>query len=208
MRMACAHPRLCSVCSRVLFGLNLCTPAVAARAAPAAAGALRQWGHGAPRWTTSSRSFKWCAAAGTARISAPFAPSCCCLLTASGRSVLAGTSTRAAATADCVAPTALVLGVVAAAIAADADLSGARGGRLWHVRAACKNEYLHVRAGTRAAVSAAWCRRCCRPAARTSSPRRPRLTAALLPRRRGSQGHCSAATSRLSSRPRRLHGRP
>ena len=33
------------------------TPAVAARPAPAAAGALRQWGHGAPRWTTSSRSF-------------------------------------------------------------------------------------------------------------------------------------------------------
>ena len=208
MRQPCTHARRSSVCSRVLFGLNLCTPAVAARAAPAAAGALRQWGHGAPRWTTSSRSFKWCAAAGTARIWALFAPSCCCLLTAYGRSVLAGTSTRAAATADCVAPTALDLGVVAAAIAANAGLSAARRGRLWQVRAACKNEHLHVRAGTRAAVSVVWCRRRCRPAARPSSPRRPRLTAPRLPRRRVSQGRCSTAAARPSSRPFRLLSSP
>ena len=40
---------LCMLATQVSIGLDRCTPAVAARLAPEAAGALRQWGLDAPR---------------------------------------------------------------------------------------------------------------------------------------------------------------
>ena len=49
LRYACTHPSLCLFFLQALSRLDRQPPAVAARAAPAAAGALCQWGHGAPR---------------------------------------------------------------------------------------------------------------------------------------------------------------
>ena len=54
------------------------------------------------------------------------------------RSALTGTSMRVAAAADGVAPTARVPGVVAAAVASTANVSGALRGCLHEVRAAHK----------------------------------------------------------------------
>ena len=76
MRHTCTHPSLCPMLTGALSRLDLRRPAVAERRAPTAAGPLRQWGHGAPRWTSTSASPKRCAAAGTARIWAPSRPSC------------------------------------------------------------------------------------------------------------------------------------
>ena len=50
------------------------TPAVDARDAPAVAGGLRQWGHGAPRPTTSSTALKRCVTAENASNSGPNQP--------------------------------------------------------------------------------------------------------------------------------------
>ena len=58
------------------------------------------------------------------------------LTPAGARSALSGTFSCAEAPADGAGPTARVPGVVAAAAAATADLSGARRGRLREVRAA------------------------------------------------------------------------
>lgn len=110
--------------------------------------------------------------------------------------MLAGTSTRAAAPADRVAPTAHVPGVAPAAIAATSDLSTARRARSPQVSAPCKKRRVCVLAATCRGRCVAACCRCRRRAARASRPRHPRLTPTRLPHCRRSQRRRSTVAER------------
>ena len=88
------------------------------------------------------------------------APSRPLLTPAAARSALAGTSSRAAEPADGAVPMALVPGVVAAALAAAADISGPCRARSREVRAARRKRHLCVRVGHVRGRCAAGRRRC------------------------------------------------
>ena len=98
-------------------------------------------------------SLRRCVAAGTARTWAPSHPSRSLPSDRIARSALAGTSTRSAERTGGFGATAYVLGVVAAATTATADLSAAHHGHSREVRAALKKRCVPVCVATCTAVA-------------------------------------------------------
>jgi hypothetical protein len=123
-----------------------------------------------------------CAAAPRPRTRALSAPSRLWLLTTGARSALTGTSMRVAAAADGVALTARVPGVVAAAVASTANVSGALRDCLHEVRAARKKCRVHVREATCTQLNSTQLNSSQRRSHGASRTHRPRLTPPRSPR--------------------------